>query len=262
MVISCPCAIRSLATAEFRELDYQIMNQAFATHRNLGRLADESIYQNLFSQQLRDVGFTNQRAVQIEVQYGSFRKHYYVDLIVQNRGIYEVKVASKLTVEHEMQLLNYLLLLDVERGKLINFRPQSVETRFVNAPARRCERQQFQIDDQRWTDHSNLRSIMTGALRDWGTGLSISLYLQAATHLLGGDQRVIRNIQMSRDGYVLGRQRFHMSSENEAFCITALNAGLDDYESNLSKLLRHSGLDAVNWINISLKKVCFVSVRQ
>ncbi|QEG02530.1 hypothetical protein Mal15_66510 [Stieleria maiorica] len=246
MPISCPLSIRSPSTDDFREFDYAVMRHAFETHKNLGRLADESVCQNYFAQHLRESRFRVHREIPIDVLYETFHKQYLVDMVINHFGVYEVKMASELTMEHEMQLLNYLLLLDVSRGKLINFRPQSVQFKFVNAPARRETRKQFKVSVDRWTDQSCLRSKTLGVLRDWGTGLALPLYTQAATHFLGGELHAIRNVPMDRDGHPLGRQRFHMTSENEAFRITALTKGLDEYRSSLRKLLRHSALTAIH----------------
>ncbi|MCS7471552.1 GxxExxY protein [Stieleria sp. ICT_E10.1] len=260
MPISCPLAIRSPSTDDFRDFDYAVMRRAFETHKYLGRLADEPICQAYFVKHLKESNFEVHREVPIDVVYETFHKQYFLDVVVNRFGVYEVKVASELTLEHEMQLLNYLLLLDLPRGKLINFRPQSVQFKFVNAPARRERRRRFQVTEERWTDQSCLRSKTLGFLRDWGTGLALPLYTQAATHFLGGEFHAIRNIRMDRDGYPLGRQRFHMTSENEAFRITALVKGLGEYESNLRKLLRHSALKAIHWINITLSEVRLLSV--
>lgn len=260
MPINCPLSVNSPSTEEFGELDYAVMRCAFATHRELGRLADEPICQAYFVNQLKQSGFDVVREVPIDIEFETFQKQYFVDMIVSHCGVYEVKMVADLTTEHKMQLLNYLFLLDIARGKLINFRPQSVQREYVNAPARRIVRQNFQIEEDRWTDATCLRSKTISVLRDWGTGLALPLYIQAATHFLGGEFKVIKNITMEHAGHRLGRQRFYTTSNDEAFQITALRKGLEEYEINLRKLRKHSTLRAIHWINISISKVTLVSV--
>jgi hypothetical protein len=44
MPMHAPISVPRLSEAEMREIDYPVMAQAFATHRELGRLCDEGIY--------------------------------------------------------------------------------------------------------------------------------------------------------------------------------------------------------------------------
>ncbi|QDV46954.1 hypothetical protein Enr13x_68630 [Stieleria neptunia] len=261
MPISCPLAIRSPSYQEFKALDYcKVMPQAFCTHNCLGPLADEFVYKADFAARLRESGLDTQIEVPVYVTFDTFEKRYVLDAVVGKCGVYELKVARALTPEHEMQLLNYLYLLDIERGKLINFRTDRVECQFVNSGTTRSQRQSFAIDGIRWCDESPLRRLCIDILRDWGTGLSLPLYYQALTHLLGGEERVVKQVPMNRDGLPLGRQRFHVLSNRSAFEVTALLNGHRQYEQNLRKLLRHSPFEAIHWINISLKEVRFVTV--
>lgn len=261
MPISCPLTIQSPTYDQFKELDYNIaMPRAFETHRTLGPLADEVVYKTDYVARLRMTGHQALQEVPIFVAFESFEKRYSMDVVIGNCGIYEIKTVRCLLQEHEMQLLNYLFLLDIERGKLINFRPDRVESRFVNSGSTRAQRQAFAINDDDWLDQSSLRDLCIGILRDWGTGLSLALYYQAITHLLGGEQRVIRQVPMNRDGMPLGRQRFHVLNPQSVFEITALTSGFQFYKRNLRKLLRHSPFEAIHWINITLDEVKFVTV--
>lgn len=45
MPVSCELGIAKLSTDEFGELDYRVMRHAFDSQNDLGRLADERIYQ-------------------------------------------------------------------------------------------------------------------------------------------------------------------------------------------------------------------------
>ena len=57
-----------------------------------------------------------------------FRGHnvgdYFVDLIVEDKIILELKAVEKITKEHEAQLVNYLKATKNEVGLLLNFGPK------------------------------------------------------------------------------------------------------------------------------------------
>ena len=65
--------------------------------------------------------------------FRTFIKPLLLDLVVNRRGIYELKTVSALTPAHFAQLLNFLFLTNAARAKLINFRRASVESQFVNS---------------------------------------------------------------------------------------------------------------------------------
>ncbi len=150
MPITCPISFTRLSTAEFRALDYEIMPHAFASQNDLGRLADEGVYQTDFAARLAAAGYEIHREVPITATFRSFVKAYYLDVAIAGKAVYELKAVTKLTAEHEAQLMNYLLMLDCSHGKLVNLRPASVDSRFVNAPMTLVQRRAFAIDDQHW----------------------------------------------------------------------------------------------------------------
>ncbi|MGB7345236.1 MAG: GxxExxY protein, partial [Pirellulaceae bacterium] len=204
MPITCPIEFGPLDTESFGKLDYGVMEYAFASQNELGRLADETIYQGDFARRLATVGFQVLREVPILVAFQTFSKAYLLDVVVNDRAIYEIKAVAKLTREHTSQLLNYLLLLDVQRGKLVNFRSATVESQFVNCPVSRSERQSFILNASRWQGSPVLLRYVVEMLRDWGTGLELPLYVEAITHQLGGESLVHALLPMQRDGVLLG----------------------------------------------------------
>ena len=233
MPISCPIKFLPLSTEEFRELDYALMAHAFASHKTLGKLADEVIYQGDFAARIHAAGWEVQREVPVTVSFRSFVKVYALDLVIAGKAIYEFKTDATLTPEHEAQLMNYLMVLDCRRGKLVNFRPASVETWFVNTPITSVERRSFEIADSRWQGAAEVRDWIIEMLRDWGTGLELALYQQAIVYLLGGEQSVSRQLPMRRDGIELGNQRFLLMDESSAFRVTALENPTQEHEQHL-----------------------------
>lgn len=260
MPVTCPISFERLTTEQFAELDYSLMKLAFATHNEIGRLADETIYQADFAARISELSLAASREVPVTVTFRDFSKTYYLDLVVSASAIYELKTIASLTPEHEAQLMNYLLLLDRRRGKLINFRPVSVESRFVNAPMSSVERRSFDVAKSGWAGPQNFGQLVVDILRDWGTGLELGLYQQAITHCLGGEEKINRLLPLSRSNIDLGQQRFQLLDDGAAFKITAFEHPSQRFAQQLQRLIEFSPLRSIHWINIGRKRVTFSTV--
>lgn len=170
MPISTRIPLRRLSQAEFGEIAYVVVNHVFALHGELGRFFDESIYKQELANRIPEVRLEEP----IEVTFGSFKKQLFIDVLVGDGAVFEFKSVEKLGASHRAQLLQYLMLCDLEHGKLINMRSESVAHEFVNSNWRRADRCQFEVDDTRWTPtfsgSSEFRDRMVGLLRDLGNG--------------------------------------------------------------------------------------------
>lgn len=171
MPISCNVSVVKLSTDEFRELDYLVMRHAFDSQNELRRLLDERIYQADLAARLKSAGMTINREVEIQLSHRDYCKSLFLDLIVAEQSVYELKVARKITDAHIGQLLTYLHLLDLRRGKLINFGSSEVESRFVNAPMDSKKRRSFSVNEVDFKGDDQFRDLVVGLLRDWGTTL-------------------------------------------------------------------------------------------
>lgn len=241
-------------------MDYEVMAQAFASHKELGRLADENIYQADVAARLRDVGFRLASEVPIVVSFDDFIKTYYLDCVVNGQAVYEWKAVTKLAMQHEAQLMNYLLMLGLRHGKMVNFRPTSVESRFVNATMGWSQRKAFSVVEQRWKAPVGVKEWIVEMLRDWGVGLELPLYHQAIVHRLGGESRVTCQLPIVRDGVGLGNHRFHLVDEHSAFRVTAHEQPSHHKARDIARLVRFSPLRQMHWINISRSEVLFSSL--
>jgi GxxExxY protein len=252
--------INPLTSEEFSSLDYRVMSCAFTSQNGIGRLADERIYEASLAHQLKTIGLDCCTQVPIYIEHSTFRKTYFLDMVVDSGGVYELKTVSQLTGDHVSQLLCYLYLLDIPRGKLINFRSARIESQFVNAPIAASTRRSFRVDRQYQTEKGHLVELTIGMLRDLGTSLSLSLYQEILVHMLGGEDSVIAMIPLSEGAISLGNQRFCLSNPTESFQITCFRDTTEQYEQHLRSLLRLSPLDATHWINIDVKCVTFKTV--
>ena len=262
MPIHCPLKIERLSTEEFGSLDYSVMGHMFASQNEIGRLADERIYQADISQRLDSSGTASEIETPIELVHKTFIKELSLDLVVSQKGVYELKTVSALNSNHVAQLLTYLYLLDLPRGKLVNFRSPSVESKFVNAPIPREERCGFSVSDDGFRGDRNLLQLAVDLVRDWGTSLSVSLYHQAMVHLLGGEDAVEQMLPLARDGKALANQRFHLVNEDIAFELTAFAKLDNDYRGQLQRLLDLSPLAAIEWINVGPHCITFQTVER
>ena len=260
MPVRCPIHFQSLSKDEFGKLDFEVMSHAFACHTALGRLAEEQIYQGDFASRLSQAGFLTEVEVPVTASFRTFTKSYSLDLVVNERAVYELKAVPKLAERHAGQLMNYLLLLGLERGKLINFRPDSVETRFVNVAIDANARRRFTVSETGWTGGETFRDLVLDIVRDWGTRLEVSLYEQAVTQQLGGEEVVGTLLPMTRDGHFLGSQRFHLSDSSSAFRITTFPDDFSLYLRHLKRLLIHSPLSNMHHINIAIDQITFTSI--
>jgi hypothetical protein len=152
---------------------------------------------------------------------------------------------------------------DLPHGKLVNMRPETVEHEFVNAPFRRPERSQFEIATTDWIefDRPGMRDWLTALLCDLGTGLGIGLYEEALTQYLGGREQVDRDVEVISAGRRLGYQRFRLIQPDVAFKITAFKNRPPEFEAHARRLLAHTPLRAIQWINVGRREVSFQTLR-
>jgi GxxExxY protein len=264
MPIHCLVNIACLDAEAFEKLDYRIMGHAYASQNALGRLCDECAYEADIKDRLLADGFRSVHTqVPITVTHRDFSKTYYLDLVA-DEALYELKTAAALTGEHEMQLLNYVFLLGLKRGKLLNFRPVKVQGRIVATSLNPEKRRQFTAVIDRWDDVTpgcaTLRQAMCDLLDDWGAFLDIALYQEAIVHFFGGESNIERRVKLSRSGLALGTQRMFVHAPGVAFRLTAFTKTGNVVESHLRRLLELTDLKAIQWINLNHAQVEFTTV--
>lgn len=85
----------------------------------------EKVNENAMQFALQSMGLKVQQQEKIDVYFqGQIVGEYFADLLVGNVVIVELKAASRITEEHEAQLLNYLRATPYEVGLLLNFGPK------------------------------------------------------------------------------------------------------------------------------------------
>ena len=266
MPIHCPINIKPLSAEEFEKLDYRVMGHAYASQNELGRFCDECAYQADLKARLLADGFKSVLTeVPLTVTHRDFSKKYFLDLVVDD-GVYELKTDAALVGEHETQLFNYLFVLGIPRGKLLNFRPLKVQGRIIATSLTPEERRRFRIFTERWNDMTPscgiLRQTMLELLQDWGAFLDFALYQEALVHFLGGSSNVERQISLRRGQVSLGTQRMFAYTPEVAFRITAYTESQSHIESHLRRLLALTNLKAIQWINLNHAQIEFTTIQK
>ena len=108
---------------ELNDLTEKIIGCAIKVHRVLGPGLLESAYEVCLVHELRKAGLKAERQVALPVIYEGLRldADYFIDILVEDTVVLELKSVEHLLPLHEAQLLTYLKLANKKLGLLINF---------------------------------------------------------------------------------------------------------------------------------------------
>lgn len=260
MPVFCPINLPRISDDEMRSVDYDVMAHVFTTHNELGRLADETVYHHKLVNCLHAAGIEASTEVPIELTFRNFSIPLAMDLVVAKKVIYELKTVSALQPAHESQLLVYMFLTNTTHGKLVNFRTQSVESRFVNTSFTTSERQRFDINTSQYVGDSGLPDLIRELVTDWGTGLSAALYRRAVLHCWGQEREPEQLLPMNSGQQQIGNQRFHLLTTDLAIGVTTYTNPTQDNHTDFLKLLSASPLKSLQWLNITHRQVTLTTI--
>jgi GxxExxY protein len=109
---------------DLNALTGEIIGASIEVHRELGGPGLlEEIYESALACELGLRGLSVKRQVAVPVLYKghAIKKPHFMDLLVEDRVVVEVKAVEKSSAIYEMQLLTYLRLTKLKLGLLINF---------------------------------------------------------------------------------------------------------------------------------------------
>jgi len=108
---------------QYNKLTNKIISAAIDVHKELGPGLLESVYEYCLMAELRNRNLYVRNQVQLPLIYKGERlnKEFYIDILVENSIIIELKAVEILLPVHEVQLVSYLKLADKKLGLLINF---------------------------------------------------------------------------------------------------------------------------------------------
>lgn len=108
---------------ELNDLTGRIIGCAIKVHRILGPGLLESTYETCLVHELVKAGMKVERQVAVPIFYDglSLQSDYYLDILVEDTVILELKSVDALVPVFEAQLLTYMKLANKKLGLLINF---------------------------------------------------------------------------------------------------------------------------------------------
>ena len=101
----------------------RVIGCAIEVHRQMGPGLNEGVYQESFMLELAlcEIPFAADVPIRIDYKGHRLKKHFEIDLIVDDRLIIEIKAVESLHPAHQAQVMTYLRLTKLPAGLLINF---------------------------------------------------------------------------------------------------------------------------------------------
>jgi GxxExxY protein len=117
--------------ANIKDLCDKIRQTAYDIHVYHGHGHLEKVYENALAHRLRKAGLNvkQQEPIKVYDEDGTILGDYFVDILVENAVVIELKTAKALAAEHEAQVLGYLKSARQEHALLINFGSYKFEIR-------------------------------------------------------------------------------------------------------------------------------------
>ena len=176
----------------------------------------------------------------------------------------EAKVAERLVAAHRGQALNYLLLAGLKHGRLVNLRTERVQHEFVSTTVTPAERRRFSVEEGDWVELNaesrQLKARAIGLLEDWGAFLDVNLYREALVHFLGGSASVCKAVEVFSGSRRVGAQNLNLLNEDTGFALTTKQAGTGAMRDHLWRLLEHTRLKAIQWVNLNRHRAEFTTL--
>jgi|SRR5690554_7184673 len=105
------------------ELTYEVIGCAIEVHKIMGSGLLESVYHQCMIEELnlRKIQFQTEMKIPVFYKGKLMNIDFRCDLFIENLIVVELKAVNEIASIHEAQLLNYMNLLKIPKGILINF---------------------------------------------------------------------------------------------------------------------------------------------
>lgn len=105
------------------DLTYKIIGACIEVHKIMGPGLLESVYHKCLEEefQLRNISYQSELNVPIVYKNKKLQSDLKCDFLIENCMVLEIKAVSDFNNFHKAQVLNYMNLLKVPKGILINF---------------------------------------------------------------------------------------------------------------------------------------------
>ncbi len=116
----------------YPELSYILMGILFEVHNKLGTKYQEKHYQRAIEIKLAELKIPHQREAKIEIEFGKEKLgEFFIDFIINNKIILEVKHVWRITQDDVKQALRYLKATKLKLAIIANFKHRRLEYRRV-----------------------------------------------------------------------------------------------------------------------------------
>lgn len=116
----------------YPELSYQLVGILMDVHSKLGNKYQEKYYQRAVEEALQNSGLYFDSQLEVPLLYNDkVIGKYYLDFLVDQKIIIELKATPYLSKEDYRQVKAYLTAKKLQLGLLVNFRPQHLDVRRV-----------------------------------------------------------------------------------------------------------------------------------
>lgn len=109
-------------TKEVNQLTHKIIGCAMTVHSTIGNGFQEKIYQRALAIELADQNILFAEEQEMEIFYkGHHIGNRRVDFFIEGKIVLEIKATASISPEHKTQAINYLEIMNIPNGLLINF---------------------------------------------------------------------------------------------------------------------------------------------
>jgi GxxExxY protein len=111
-----------------QELSYKIIGCCMRIHTGLGKSCKEKYYQRALEKSLDKEGIGFKKEIKVDLIFENNKVGYYfLDFLVNNKIVVELKAKPNLNYNDIKQVLSYLKANKIELGLLVNFGKDSLE---------------------------------------------------------------------------------------------------------------------------------------
>jgi GxxExxY protein len=116
----------------YPELSYTLMGILFEVHNKLGTKYQEKHYQKAIEIKLKELNIPYKREEKVTIEFGKEKLgEFYIDFIINDKIILEIKKVWKITQDDVKQVLRYLKATNLKLAIIANFRHKKLEYRRV-----------------------------------------------------------------------------------------------------------------------------------
>lgn len=107
----------------YNSITSDIIGAAIEVHKELGPGLMESVYEVCLEKILKEKGLKVERQVSQPIFFKGeiLKKKFFIDMLVEDGVIVELKCVDEIKPIHEAQLLTYMKLANIKLGLIINF---------------------------------------------------------------------------------------------------------------------------------------------